>query len=351
MQVSIGLGKENPHEFAYKHAVFGGIGLMAAIVAARMPYQNWKPLLAIMYPIAAILLVMTRLVGKEINGSHRWLDFGPITVQPSEIGKLVIILWLATWFAHVQRRSHEFVRGFVVPGLGLGVMCALVLIGPDLGTTVLMGAVGAGMMFLAGTNLFYLLLLAGLGVAVFVLIILNDPERMSRVMTFMEPEKYESEGAYQLMQSLFAFVSGGGKGVGFGHSSIKHSYLPEAHTDFILAIIAEEFGVVGPLLILLVFLAIFVCGLRIGWFAHDTYGRLIAFGITLMFGLQSAINIGVVTGSLPTKGLPLPFVSYGGSSLAMSCVMIGVLVSIAHHNSPDAIRNKRRPVKDSQHWL
>ena len=230
-----------------------------------------------------------------------------------------------------------------------GLICLLVLVEPDFGTTVLIGASGVCVMFIAGTRFGYLLLTAVAGGGAMTWLVMQDAERLSRVTTFMNPDAHEADASYQLMHSLHAFIQGGVSGVGFGQSLQKYSYLPEAHTDFILAIIGEELGLIGTLAVLVLFFMFFLSGMRIAWESHDTFARLLAYGLTMTISLQACINIGVVTASLPTKGLPLPFVSYGGSSLVFTSVMVGLLVRIAHHEGgedPD-----RSPARDSSHWI
>lgn len=318
------------------------------VVAARMPAAWWKRLLPMLYLATVVLLIMARLVGRNINGAHRWLSFGPISFQPSELGKLTAVLWLAVWFSLYRRHAHEFVKGFLVPVTGLGLICVLVLIGPDFGTTMLIGGVGLLVMFIAGTRVTYLAGTLVLGGLLMGLLVLHDPVRINRVTSFLHPELYADNESYQLMNSLHAFMEGGATGVGVGQSLQKFSYLPEAHTDFIMAIIAEETGFVGSIIVLTLFAVFCLSGLWIGWRCKDTFDRLIAFGITLMITTQAVINLGVVTASMPTKGLPLPFISHGGSNLVFMLAMVGILLRVAS-GTTDA--SKEVPVRDSRHWL
>jgi cell division protein FtsW len=219
---------------------------------------------------------------------------------------------------------------------------------PDFGTALLISTVGMLIMFAGGTKLSYLFASGVLGLCGFVLAVMRDPVRLKRILSFLWPDQFSS-GAYHLMQSKIAFELGGLFGKGLGNSLQKHLYLPEAHTDFILAIIGEELGFFATLLVVMLFTGILICGMIITFKAPDPFGRLVAFGITLMIVLQATINIGVVTGCLPTKGLPLPFISYGGSSLLIATIGICVLINIAQHVGEDQVDDHTRVIKDSAH--
>ncbi len=302
-----------------------------------------------MYAAAAFLLIGARLVGPEINGANRWLVFGPISFQPSEIGKLVAILWVARWLSTYRRRANEFLRGFLLPVGGLGFICVLVLWGPDFGTTVLIGGAGLLLMYIGGTRPVYLLGTMVSGATVIGGLIWHDEERLSRITSFLNPEKHASGDSYQLMNSLYAFMEGDLTGLGIGQSLQKNAYLPEAHTDFILAILAEELGALGTLSVMALFVAFFLGGMTIAWRSRDPFARLVAFGITLLISLQAAINVGVVTGSMPTKGLPLPFISHGGSNLVIMGAMIGILIRVAYGDPEEDRRTQSVP--DSKQWI
>jgi len=209
--------------------------------------------------------------------------------------------------------------------------------------------VGLAILYVGGTRTAYLAVFALVGFSGFVVAVIRDPVRMNRIMAFLNPEQYAQTYSFQLLSAINAFIAGGPMGVGLGGSIQKHYYLPEAHTDFIFAIIGEELGVAATLAIVLMFTGLFVCGLRISLRAPDTFGRILAFGITLMITLQAVINMGVVIGLLPTKGLPLPFISAGGSSLMISLLEIGVLYNIALHARGRAADSKTKAIKDRVH--
>lgn len=343
----------DPNHYLKRQAVWLGIGLTAGLIASRLDYRYWRKLAipAALFSVALLAMVLLPGVGVTIKGSTRWLRFGPINFQPSELAKFASIVVLAWWMARNQRQVLQFWRGLVVPVSMLGVFCILILLEPDFGTTMLVGAVGMGIMFLGGTRVGYLLATGLGGMATLGLMIAQDPERRGRILAFLDPEKYADDEAHQLIQALLAFVEGGARGVGLGQSMQKRYYLPEAHTDFIYAIIAEEAGFGTTLFVLLLFTVILVCGLYISLRVHDRFAKLLSFGITMSLSVQALLNIGVVTGSLPTKGIALPFISFGGSSLVMSLGMVGILVNIARQTTDEFGDEERRSIKDRAHHL
>lgn len=322
----------DPNYFIYRQMAWLVLGLVAAAIATRVDYHRWMKMAWPMLGVTLVLLALVYVpgVGLNIKGSHRWIRLpAGLTFQPSELAKFVAINAMAFWFGTKRRERGGFVGGIVIPGAILGSMLALIVFETDFGATVLIGGTGGLMMFVAGAPFLYLapvgvLAAGGLGV-----MIAHNPERMDRIMAFLEPEKHAQGEAFQLMNALYAFVAGGAWGVGLGEGLQKRFYLPEAHTDFIFAIIGEELGVIASISVVLLFVVFMLCGLRISGRAPDAGGRLMAFGITILICLQAAINIGVVTGRLPTKGLPLPFISFGGTSLMVTLFMVGVLLNIA----------------------
>ncbi len=322
----------NPYYFTQRQGVWLLVGLVAAVVGARVDYHRWMkmawPLLGL--ALASLALVYVPGVGLNIKGSHRWLGIpGVVSFQPSELAKFVAINAMAYWFGTKRRERAGLVGGIVIPGAILGSMLALIVFETDFGATILIGLTGGLMMFVAGAPFLYLAPFGALATAGLAWMISQNPERMNRILAFLHPEKYAQGEAFQLMNALYAFVAGGAAGVGLGQSLQKQFYLPEAHTDFIFAIIGEELGIVASVGVVLLFVVFMLGGLRISGRAPDAGGRLMAFGITILITLQAAINIGVVTGRLPTKGLPLPFISFGGTSLVVTLFMVGVLLNIA----------------------
>lgn len=341
---------ENASYYWVRQLIWLALSFCAAAVAARVDYHIYRRLAVPLAVVSFILLIVVRLFCPAINGSHRWINVAGFTFQPSELAKISVILLFAWWLARHQRRIDEFVRGYLIPFGMLGVFAFAIIIEPDFGTTMLISSVAICMMFLGGVGIAPLLItgLAGfLGVAT---LIAMNPERMGRIIAFLNPQKYEQDEAWQLVNSLRAFANGGQngwwRGQGFGNSMQKYHYLPEAHTDFIFPILGEELGLVAALIVVLLYLLLFGLGLTIAFRAKDDFGRLIAYGITLMISIQALINFAVVTGCVPTKGLALPFISYGGSSLLISGIMIGILVNIAHSSMSSPARSSRNLFKD-----
>ncbi len=308
------------------------VSLPAAVICAQIDFQVFRRLALPAAAVCVIALILVRIpgIGHNIKGSWRWIQLGPLTIQPSEFAKIGMILAAAWWISRRRRYMHTFKRGFLVPILGLGLFAVLLLAEPDFGTTVLTGAVIVTLLYAGGARLAYLWSFGALGALGFGLLLLQNANRMGRIVAFLDPEKYASGEAWQLINALNAFASGGRWGTGLGNSIQKFDYLPEAHTDFIFPIIGEELGLPATLIILLLYVILFFCGLRIAARANDDFGRFTALGCTLMITLQALINLAVVTGCMPTKGLALPFISYGGSSLLVCSVMAGMLVNVAH---------------------
>ena len=278
----------------------------------------------------SLLLVLTPL-GRTVNGSTRWISFGLFNVQVSEIAKLCLIAYLA---GYVVRRRDELLNtwpGFLKPLGVLGIASVLLVIEPDFGATVVLVAASAGMIFLSGVRLSRFMPLIGVLVVMGSVLVFTQPYRLKRVVSYLDPWKDQFDTGYQLTQSLIAFGRGDWAGTGLGNSVQKLFYLPEAHTDFIFAIIAEEFGLLGSLMVLGLFTVLVVTGFVIARRAEKAgmpFAACFSYGITLLIGLQAGINMAVSTGLLPTKGLTLPLVSYGGSSLMITAVCIGVLARV-----------------------
>lgn len=338
--------------FLIRQLIWLTAAMVAGVVTASIDYHHWQrwwiPLS--LFSFLLLVLVLVPGIGAKINGSHRWIRIGPISTQPSELAKFALVIMMGVWMTRVGDRSQTFKEGILKPLAMMVPVLGLVILEPDFGTTVLLGVVGAAIMFTGGSPPRYLGVLGLLGVIVFALAVMHDPVRAGRVLAFMDPEKYPKE-AYHLQQSEQAFTLGGVWGVGLGESIQKHHYLPEAHTDFILAIIGEELGLAATILVVLLFAGFLACGAIISFQAPDLLGRLMGIGFTLMTSVQAAINIGVVTGCLPTKGLALPFISYGGSSLIVSMMCVGVLVNIARQGVVPEDCAVRHAVRDNARWM
>ncbi len=338
--------KGDPAFFLRRQSIWLGIGIVVCIVASRIDYHLWQKTWWLWFGLAIALLVLCFIppIGMKINGAWRWVNFRIITFQPSELGKFAAVLFLAHWFSRMAPDAKGFIKGFAAPLAGTGILMALIAPEADLGTTALIGATTFVVMFVAGTNLFYIGSLAAAGMGALAFAVTKMPERMGRFLAFLYPEKYPAD-AYQAQQGLIALGSGGVEGLGLGMGRQKMSYLPFAHTDFIFPVIGEELGLRITLLIIFGYLVIILCGALISMQARDRFGMLFGFGIVTMIALQAAVNIGVTTSLLPNKGLPLPFISYGGSNLVFCLLGIGILVNIFLQGRPDVGRGSRMPVK------
>jgi cell division protein FtsW len=329
----------DPHFLLKRQLVWSAIAGLVCVVAASTPYPKLRSVSFVMLigAMLLLLLVFVPKIGLSIGGSRRWLDIFGQRVQPSEFAKYALVTWLAYWLAREKRRLDQFKRGFLIPMGVTGAVLALILVEPDYGCTALLGSVALGMMFVAGVRLRYLVPSVLLGGAGFGALIMRNPERFERLMAFMDLDKYKASEGYQVWQAMLAFGSGGIDGLGLGNGRQKMFYLPEAHTDFIFPIIGEELGLIGTSAILLAFVVIVAAGLYISAKAQDPFGQFLGLGITLLIALQAIINIGVVTAWLPTKGLALPFISYGGSSMVMNMVGVGILLSIYRYGTVESV--------------
>ncbi|MBM3860603.1 MAG: putative lipid II flippase FtsW [Verrucomicrobia bacterium] len=325
----------DPNYLLKRQLVWLAIGAAGCVAAASTPYPQLRKWCVPLLVLTAVLLVLVLVpgVGRRIGGARRWLSWGGFQLQPSEFAKLALIIWLAHYLSKEKRRIEKFGRGFLLPMTVTGAFLGLILLEPDFGTTALLGMVAFAMLFIAGVRLAYLLPTALAGVSAFGVLIWQDPIRAERMLAYLDLEKYKAGKGYQVWQAMLAFGSGGVNGLGLGNSRQKMFWLPEAHTDCIAAIVGEELGLIGMVALLALFLTLLVCGVIIAMKTPDLNGQYLALGITMLIALQMLINIGVVTAWLPTKGLPLPFISYGGSSLMMNLVAVGMLLSIVRHGA------------------
>jgi cell division protein FtsW len=318
--------------FLQRQAVYAVVGVAALLLTAKMRPQAWRrlgvPFLIVTLGLLVVVLHPTH--GIEAYGSSRWFSLGPMTVQPSEIAKLAIIVFVATVLTRKWDRLHDLGH-LAIPLLPVWILVGgLVMLQPDLGTTVIISGALFAMLFVAGVRLRYLLVSGTVGAAVGLGLIMGADYRRVRFLSFLHPQSDPHNAGYQLWQSLLALGSGGWFGVGLGASRQKWAYVPNAHTDFIFSILGEELGLIGEIVILAAFATLLFAGIRIAAQARDVFERLLAAGIVSWFGLQALINLGAVTGLLPITGVPLPFLSYGGSSLVVSLAAVGILVSIAN---------------------
>ena len=307
------------------------LGLTLLHVVSRVDYIWWKRLALPLLGLIIVLLVVVLIpsIGVAANGARRWLWLGFISIQPAEMAKLIAVIYLAAYLAKKEARLQHFSTGLLPALLIIGVISGLVLMEPDLGTIVVIGLVTAGMVFLGGARVTHLLSLVPVALVGVAVLIWVSPYRWQRLIAFFYPERDPTGTGFQINQSFLAFGSGGLFGVGLGEGKQKLFFLPEAHTDFVLALIGEELGFVGAGIIVLSFALFVIRGFQISTRARIPFGRYLGIGITTLIGIQALINACVVTGLLPTKGLTLPFVSYGGSSLVISLTGVGILLNIS----------------------
>lgn len=284
----------------------------------------------LIFGICMLGLVLTLVpgIGVKVNGAQRWIGLGPFRVQPSEFAKIGLVLILAAYFASRHREIKNFVGGFFIPSLIVASCCGMIILQPDFGTCFLCGAVSATMMFQAGTSLRWLLPVAGLAIIAFSVLVYFDPVRIRRVTSFLDVEANSNDSAYQLWQGMLAFGVGGLDGVGLGMGRQQVHFLPEAHTDFIFPVIGEELGLIVTAAIVFCFLLLFASVFLRLRQVPRLFEYLLATGAILFVTLQAIINMGVVTGSLPTKGMSLPFISYGGSNLMVTFVLLGFVINV-----------------------
>ncbi len=338
----------NPYYFAIRHGAYIVLALIAAMITVNIPMHFWRKTNPYLLLLAIALLVILMLVGRPINGSIRWIPVGPINVQPAEPAKLFFFLYLAGYLVRRYEQVQETIRGFFKPLAVFFVLAALLLWQPDLGTVFVMFSTTLALLFLAGAKLWQFFAVIISGTAAFVGLIIISGYRKDRVIGFLDPWSDPFGKGYQLTQSLMAYGRGSWTGEGLGNSLQKLEFLPEAHTDFIMAILAEELGYLGVLVVLLLIFCLIISALRLGNLAL-TYQRpfeaFTAYGIGIWFCLQTAVNIGASTGMLPTKGLTLPMISYGGSSLIMMTIAVAILIRIDFELRVDGVQARSKSAR------
>ena len=316
--------------------IAGGIALMVNLEALR-EYAYWLAAGSVLL----LALVLIPGIGVEVNGARRWMDFGFMRLQVSEIGKLGLIFSMAHYLATFRRDFNRVLKGYFYPCVLLAIFCSLIILEPDYGTAFLCGAVGGCLMFLAGVRLKFLIPTAFAALSLFSVAVYHDPIRLSRITSFLDVEGNRSDSAYQLWQGILAFGAGGIHGVGLGSGRQQMSFLPEAHTDFIFAIVGEELGFLFTSGVVLLFMTLFFVGVLQLKRAPNLYQYLLVMGALLFITFQALINIGVVTGCLPTKGMSLPFISYGGSNLVFMFVLTGIILNGFRSWELPALRGQR----------
>ncbi len=317
--------------FLKRHLLFLSIGFLLAIAVMTIPYQilqKWaKPLL--LCSVVLLILVLIPGIGKMVSGARRWIPIGPFSFQPSEFAKLTVIIYMADFLARKKRKIRDLWEGIVPVMIVLGCVSLLILKQPDLGTAVSIIVIVFMMLFVAGSRLKYLASIGLLALPVLYFLVVRVSYRRVRVMAFLDPWQDPQGIGFQLTQSQIALGTGKFFGVGLGKGIQKLFYLPAAHTDFIFSIIGEEFGLMGTFCVIALFVLLIWQGARIAKRTQEPFGYFLTVGLLVMIGFQAVVNIGVSIGMLPTKGLPLPFISYGGSALIINMIAIGLLLNIS----------------------
>ncbi len=323
----------DPYFFLKKQLFWALLGSVAMLVAVRVDYRRLERFVLPALVLAGVLLVLVLIppIGQAINGTRRWIRLGPASFQPVELAKLALVFYLAAFVARRQEQLADVRRGLLPPLLVAGAFAALVLVQPDLGNCLTLVALTFGLLYLAGSPVRYLAWAIAPALPLLVLAIYAAPYRLRRITAFWDPWADPRGSGFQIIQSWLAFGNGGLVGQGIGASRQKLFYLPESHTDFIFAVVGEELGFVGTAAFVALFAVLIWRGLRVGLRAPEPFGSYLALGITLLIATQTLVNLGVVTGLLPTKGLPLPFISFGGSALSMTMLSTGVLLNISQH--------------------
>ncbi|MBU3181781.1 stage V sporulation protein E [Clostridium psychrophilum] len=322
----------NPQFFLKKQLLWACIGLVLMVTAIKTDYHIIKKYTGIVMIITIVLLV-TVFAFTPVNGSKRWINLGPTAFQPSEIAKYIIVIYMAKSLDLKGKEIKKFTTGILPYLLVSGLYAGLILLEPNLSIAAVIMIVTIIILFAVGARFLHLFAIGSSFVAAAVAATMLAPYRMARVMNFTNPFKDSQGDGYQLVQSLLALGSGGIFGAGIGQSRQKCLYIPEPHTDFIFAIIGEELGLIGCAFIILLFVVLIWRGIKIAVTAKDMYGLILAVGITSVIAVQAVINIAVVTGSMPVTGVPLPFISYGGSSLVFNMFAMGILLNISRHTS------------------
>jgi cell division protein FtsW len=340
MLYSSTMSQDGAHQLVLQ-ATWCGLGLAVCAAGTLADYRWLKRhlwWLLLMAAVAMLGLVLAPGIGVRHGGARRWFELGGLSFQPSEFAKLALVVALAWYGERCGRQMRGCLRGIVIPGLAIALVVGLIFLEPDVGSALVLSAVSGAVLLMAGIRLRYFLPPVLIGLLAVGLFIYHNPMRSERIYSWLHVEETKGDKGLQAYQAKVALGSGGAMGRGLGESRQKMGYLPAHQTDFIFAIIGEELGLVGTALVLAAYIAILLCGLFIAWNASDTFGLLLGCGITFLIAFQAIVNIGVVTSALPNKGLPLPFISRGGSNLLMILACVGLLLSIARHGrTADAI--------------
>ena len=322
--------------FFNRQVVYAAVGVLALVLTSRAPYQMWRRMAAPFLAATVVLLLIALVSGQSAYGASRWIGFGSFTLQPSELAKLSLVAFTAMVLTLKWKKLGELGHLALPLAPVVSLVAGIVILQRDLGTTIILCGTVFMMLFVAGARAKHLAGAALIGLAAGALLIFGESYRAARFLSYRNPWADAKGAGYQLIQGYIALGSGGWFGVGLGASRQKWQYVPNAHTDFIFAILGEELGLIGEIVVLALFATLIYAGMRIAMRAPDTFGRLLAAGITSWLGLQTIVNLGAVTGLLPVTGVPLPFMSYGGSALIVGLAGVGVLASIARARAPSS---------------
>ncbi|MBI2355639.1 MAG: putative lipid II flippase FtsW [Candidatus Doudnabacteria bacterium] len=322
----------NNYYYFLRQLMFGAVpGLILMYLFSRIDYHYWQKIapLLVLVGIGLLLIVLVPGVGPEVGGARRWIDFGFFLFQPAEFVKLATVLYLASWFDKRKHHARDLYYGFL-PSLAItGLLAGLIMLEPDIGTMLVLAAITASMFFIGGTRIKHLLTAGGVGLLILWLAIKAAPYRLHRILAYLNPQADVQGASYQINQAILAIGSGGLWGLGFGQSRQKYNYLPEPIGDSVFAIMSEELGFVRISIILFLFFLLAYRGFKTALAASDDFGKMVAVGITSWIVLQALINVGGITAIIPLTGIPLPFVSYGSSALALNLAGLGILLNIS----------------------
>lgn len=319
--------------FFKRHLFYLALSSILAVIAYKINYKKIKELAPsiLLFSLLTLILVLIPGIGRVVGGSRRWLTIGPFSFQPSEFAKLATVIYLAAYISKNKEKMKKFKSGIIPPVIVISIIFALIILEPDLGTAITIAALAGSMIFIGGIKLGWFLTLSLAASALFMLFIYIEPYRRKRLFSFLNPWADPLDSGYHIIQSLLALGSGGFLGVGAGNSYQKFLYLPEPGTDFIFAVLGEEFGLIGTLFILSLYFIIVWRGFRIAIRIDDIFASMLAIGVTAMVVIQAIINIGVVTSLLPVTGITLPLISYGGTSLMVNLISLALLLNLSRY--------------------
>jgi cell division protein FtsW len=348
---SVMMATKNYHQpfyFLMRQTAYLGIGAFLAMLVMRLDTNVWQKHSVTLLGVCLLCMVLVLVpgIGKIVNGSRRWLALGPIGIQVSELAKFLVVIYIAGYLVRQNQRNKNQILDFIKPMIVLAIIASLLLMEPDFGATVVIVSTVMMMLFLSGVKWRYYVILIILVAIAMALLAVASPYRVARLTAFLNPWADQFKSGYQLTQALIAFGRGGWLGMGLGDSVQKLFYLPEAHTDFLFAVLAEELGFAGILLVVSLYAILFWRGIMIGFQAFQQnrlFAAYVSYGLSCWLFFQALINMGVNSGMLPTKGLTLPFLSYGGASLVVNCLVVALLLRIDHENRWFAIGLRTHP--------